>query len=67
LRQAALDNRPWESSTGPKTIEGKARASGNGRSRQRGPISIRQLRTEVASIHDLAAAMQAARARLLGR
>ena len=29
LRQAALRNRPWEHSTGPRTPEGKARSSLN--------------------------------------
>ena len=29
LRQAALANRPWELSTGPRTPEGKARSAAN--------------------------------------
>lgn len=31
LREAALRNRPWESSTGPTSIEGKARSAQNSR------------------------------------
>ena len=37
LRQAALTNRPWEHSTGPRTPEGKARVAANGKARQKGP------------------------------
>ena len=47
LREAALENRPWEKSTGPKTAEGKAKAAANGRARQRGQKSRRQIRKEV--------------------
>ena len=36
LREAALRNRPWEHSTGPRTKKGKAKAAENGRSR--GPV-----------------------------
>ena len=47
LREAALENRPWEYSTGPTTIAGKAAA--NGRTRQSGRKSRRQIRKEVLS------------------
>jgi hypothetical protein len=47
LREAALENRPWEHSTGPKTVAGKAKAAANGRARQSGPKSRRQIRKEV--------------------
>jgi len=30
LQEAALANRPWEHSTGPRTAEGKARSAANG-------------------------------------
>lgn len=42
-RAAALKNRPWERSTGPKTAEGKAQAARNGKTRQRGRHSYREL------------------------
>jgi hypothetical protein len=48
LRLAALANKPWVHATGPRTAEGKARSSVNGRSRQKGPKSIRELRSELA-------------------
>ena len=67
LRQAALANRPWEGSTGPKTVEGKAASAGNGKARQKGPRSVRELRAEMASIRDLVGQMQAMRGRLAGR
>ena len=67
LRQAALANQPWKSSTGPKSIEGKAASAANGKARQKGPQSVRELRAEMASIHDLVGQMQAMRGRLSGR
>jgi hypothetical protein len=66
LRQAALANRPWRFSTGPRTAEGKARSAANGKVRQRGPVSVRELRAELAGFHDLAREMVAARLRLAG-
>lgn len=48
LRQAAILNRPWQRSTGPKTAAGKARSAANGRLRQKGDKSIRQIRGSVA-------------------
>ena len=50
LRQAALANRPWEKSTGPRTLEGKARSAANGRKRQKEKTSIRELAPELATI-----------------
>ncbi len=47
LRDAALRNRPWEYSTGPKTPAGKARVAQNGRWRQRGGKSKRAIKTEI--------------------
>ena len=59
LRAAALRNRPWEHSTGPRTAEGKARVGLNGKRQQRGSRSVRELREELAEagqvIHQLAA------------
>ena len=44
LRAAAHLHRPWEHSTGPKTEAGKQQAVDNGKLRQRGEFSQRQLR-----------------------
>lgn len=49
LREAALQHRPWEKSTGPKTVAGKSRSAANGRKRQRGRKSLRQIRKDVLS------------------
>ena len=42
--QAALDHRPWDHSTGPRTPEGKQRSALNGKNRQIGVLSVRELR-----------------------
>ena len=44
LREAALNLRPWELSTGPRTVAGKAIAAANGKRRQKGRYSVRELR-----------------------
>jgi hypothetical protein len=44
LRQAVLRNRPWERSTGPRTPQGKLQAAHNGKCRQTGRLSLRELR-----------------------
>jgi len=49
LREAALRNRPWEHSTGPRTPEGKKKVANNGRKRQVGPVSKRQILAELAA------------------
>src|SRR5947209_3354725 len=46
LRRAAMEHRPWEHATGPTTAEGKLRSAQNGRSRQKGPRSTREIRAE---------------------
>jgi hypothetical protein len=67
LRQAALAGRPWTHSTGPKTAEGKTRAAANGRARQRGVHSIREVRGLLAGVCELAGQMASLRQELLGR
>jgi hypothetical protein len=64
LRAAALCNQPWRFATGPRTPEGKARCAAN--AKKKGPVSVRELRAELAGFHDLARDMAAARARLAG-
>lgn len=44
LREAALSHRSWELSTGPRTVAGKAIAAANGKRRQKGRYSVRELR-----------------------
>jgi hypothetical protein len=58
LRAAALLNRPWQWSTGPRTGPGKAKAADNGRVRQKGEVSARELRAEIAKACDLLRELQ---------
>ncbi len=61
LREAAHRNRPWEHTTGPRTPEGKAKVALNGKKRQTGAVSRRELRNELCDIHVLLAGMAASR------
>jgi hypothetical protein len=60
LRQSALINQPWLFSTGPRTVEGKARAAANGKKHQKGTQSIRELRAEVADVQSLISSLREA-------
>lgn len=62
LRLAVSVNRPWEHSTGPRTPAGKAQASANGKVRQVGPFSVRELRAELAEVRTLVREMAEGRA-----
>ena len=66
LRQAALRNRPWRFATGPRTPAGKARVALNGRIRQLGPRSVREIRRDLAGLRKLVSEMGAARATVGG-
>ena len=61
LRQSALKHRPWRFSTGPRTPEGKAKVALNGKKRQSGTVSVREVRTAMCDIHVLLAEMAASR------
>src|SRR5262245_8611351 len=61
LRQAALANRPWLASTGPRTPEGKSRAARNGKRRQKGGQSVREVRRSLAEVVGLVNDMAAGR------
>ena len=61
LRAAAKATRPWERSCGPRTAAGKARSAQNGRLRQKGEKSVRELRAELASLFTLIHEMDATR------
>jgi len=53
LRAAALKYQPWRHSTGPRTVAGKAQAALNGKKRQKGSMSVREVRAELAEYRDL--------------
>ena len=61
LRQSALAHRPWVFSTGPRTAAGKLRVAANGRLRQKGEQSCRQLQGMLAGLVQLAGEMAALR------
>jgi hypothetical protein len=61
LREAIARVRPWRFARGPKTAEGKRRAADNGRYRQHGERSARQLREDVADVRRLVDALGAVR------
>lgn len=63
LRAAALERRPWEHSTGPRTVEGKAIARGNawkhgGRSWELLPDEVREAIEHLRACEAVGAASQ---------
>ena len=48
LRDAARRNQPWQFSTGPRSLAGKAKAAMNGHRHRANPQSERQLRAGLA-------------------
>jgi hypothetical protein len=65
LRQAALRNRPWEHSTGPRTPAGRAQSARNGKKRQLGPLSVREVRAQLQEVREQIQRMREARKNLL--
>ena len=60
LRESALLHKPWEHATGPRTPAGKTRSAANGRKRQLGPRSVRQIRRDLADLRGLLQDMRSA-------
>jgi hypothetical protein len=67
LRQAAIKNKPWRFSTGPRTPEGKSQMVVNGKKRQLGPLSVREIRTDLAILRALLRDMRSNREIVDGR
>ena len=61
LRQTALRWKPWQSSTGPRTPEGKAQVANNGRLRQKGEVSAREIRRQLAGVNSFITELAAMR------
>jgi hypothetical protein len=53
LPQAALLHQPWRFSTGPRTPAGKAQATLNGKRRQLGIRSVREIKADLADVRSL--------------
>ena len=53
LRQSALLHQPWRCSTGPRTPAGKAQAALNGKRRQLGDRSVREIKAYLADVRSL--------------
>ncbi len=66
LRETALRNRPWEHSTGPRTPEGKSRASQNGKYRQKDEMSRREVQLELCELNALLIGMATSRRTVIG-
>ncbi len=67
LRQAAMRNKPWLFSTGPRTPEGKARCAANGRKLCRDVLSIPEVRAEIAQANAMIAELIELRQRAIHR
>ena len=50
MRDAINIKKPWQLSTGPRTPAGKAIVARNGKKRQIGPRSIREIRADICGI-----------------
>jgi hypothetical protein len=61
LRESTLKHQPWRHSTGPRTPEGKKKAALNGKKRQMGSKSVREVRAEVAKLRGFVVEMREAR------
>lgn len=65
LQKAAFQHRPWEHTTGPKTVAGKAQAIQNGKRRQLGRWSVREIRARLAPIRELVQQIREIRRKVL--
>ena len=64
LRQSAQRHQPWRFSTGPRTPAGKAQAALNGKRRQLGVRSVREIKADLADVRNLLREMRDGRTRL---
>lgn len=67
LRETALRHQPWRFATGPKTAAGKARVALNGKVRQLGPKSTREVQRDIAGVSEMLQKMAATRRAAEGR
>jgi hypothetical protein len=62
LWAAALRYRPWQHATGPTTAAGKEQVKRNGKKRQLGPRSTREILADLADLRVLVRDLRACRA-----
>jgi hypothetical protein len=65
LREAAMNNKPWDYATGPRTDAGKAKSAQNGW-RQEADISFRRLREKLRDVQRSADELAELRRKMLG-
>jgi hypothetical protein len=61
LREAARKTRPWELSTGPRSVEGRRQSVLNGKRSQKGNLSVRELQAELSLLNGFMAQMEGCR------
>ena len=61
LRASALAHKPWRYSTGPRTQAGKRKVALNGKKRQLGPRSVREIKADLSGVRDLLQQLKASR------
>ena len=64
--QAAIQfHQPWVDSTGPRSVEGKAKVALNGRRTKRGYTGVREMQREISAVMAMICEMQVARAEVI--
>ena len=61
LRETALRHQPWRYARGPTSPAGKARAAANGKTRQLGLYSVREMRADLVNLRTLVDEMRQSR------
>ena len=61
LRAVALKYQPWKHAKGPRSARGRAQSVINGKRRQKGVISVRKRRRQVADVLETVKSMKALR------
>jgi hypothetical protein len=65
LSEAAVRGEPWRHATGPRTAAGRRQSTANGKVRQLGPLSVREVRAALADVPGIVAGLREVR-RLAG-
>lgn len=66
LQEATRFHEPWLDSTGPRSVEGKAKVALNGRKTKRGYTGVREVQREISAVRAMICEMQVARAEVIG-